>query len=207
MEKRITALEEQKRNKNRINVYINGSFAFGLSKFIGRNLKEGQIISDQQIDDLVHKESREKAYQIALRFISYKPRSRYTVEEKLKKSGFSEDIISSVVKEFEEKGYLDDLEYARQWVDERSSSKPRSRRQLAYELKKLGISENLILEALKNAPEDVELAYALGKKYLRRYQHLDEDSFKKKLFGVLARRAFSFEVVNRTIDKLAQEKF
>lgn len=207
MESRITALEEQKRNTNRINVYINGNFAFGLSKFVGRNIKEGQIISEKQIDDLVNKESREKAYQIGLRYISYKPRSCNEVEEKLEKSGFSEEIISSVVGEYKEKGYLDDLEYARQWVDVRSSSKPRSRRQLEYELKKRGISENLISEAIENAPEDIDLAYALGKKYLRRYQHLDEDGFKKKLFGVLARRAFSYEVVKKTVNKLIQEEF
>jgi len=207
METRISALEEQKKNKNRINVYINGDFAFGLSKFVGRKLKEGQILSEAEINDLVHKESREKAYQIALRYISYKQRTLYEVEEKLEKSGFSGDIVSSVVGECEQKGYLDDLEYARQWVDVRSSSKPRSRRQLAYELRKRGISDNLISEAMEFAPEDVELAYELGKKYARRYGHLDQEDFKKKLFGVLARRAFSFDVVNKTVNKLVKEKF
>ena len=204
MEKIITALEQQKNNRNRINVFLNNEFAFGLSAFVGRSLSVGQTLEDLEIDELQNKESREKAFQISLHYIAYKSRTREEVEEKLLNSGFDSELILSIIEEISEKGYIDDLDYAKQWVEIRSSSKPRSKRQMSFELKKKGISEEIINKALGRAPTENELALSLGRKYIRRYQHLDEKDIEKKLFEVLARRAFSYDVIQETLRELVE---
>ena len=206
MDKTITAIDPQKKNQNRLNVYIENEFAFGVSRFVGRTLKIGQTLTSVQIQELKNADDREKAYQKALQYISYKPRTESEVVNKLKVSDFGQLIVHSVIAELQEKNYLNDVEYAADWVQIRSASKPRSKKQLFYELKKKGISEEGIQEAIKNAPDDFESALKLSSKYLNRYQHLSEIEFRKKMLGVLARRAYPYEIINRVIDKNLSEK-
>jgi len=206
MEKTITEIEIQKHNPNRLNVYLDDAFAFGVSRFVGAWLKTGSVLSEEEIEQLVSRDAREKAFQKALHYISYHPRSEHEVTEKLTELGFSEALIADVIAELNEKNYINDQQFAENWIATRSESKPRSQRMFAYELRDKHISETIISQALANAPADEELALRLGQKYLRRYAHLDNETFKKKLKGVLARKAFSFSVADQAIITLLEIK-
>ena len=205
MEKTITGIETQKNNPNRLNVYLDDVFAFGVSRFVGAWLTTGKKISTEEIDQLVSRDAREKAFQKAMHYISYHPRSEYEVGEKLTDLGFSEELIDDVLTELSEKNYINDRQFTEDWIAARSQSKPRSRNMFTYELRKKHISDVIINQALASAPTDEELAYRLGKKYLRRYAHLDENTIRTKLKGVLARRAFPFHVINEAITALLEE--
>ncbi len=206
MENKISAIQSQKKDQDRLNIFIDDKFAFGISRFIGHSLVVGQELGPKQIERLADADGREKAYQRALRFISYKPRTVFEVRKKLQKSEFEEIIIHSVLQELEDKNYVNDRDYAAEWIQTRSSSKPRSRRQLSFELRKKGISDDIIENEIIHAPDDLDSALKLGRKYLNRYRQLDEKEFQKKIFGVLARRAFPFEIINKTIEKLLYER-
>jgi regulatory protein len=202
----ITALEPQKNDPQRINVYIDYQFAFGISRFVGAWLKKGEQLDENRIQLLLDKDLYEKALQKALHFIAFQPRSEKEIRAKLAKYGFKEGVIERVLNELIEKRYLDDARFARDWVESRSQSKPRSRRFYLYELKNKGISETAIQQAIETAPEDAELAYALGVKYLNRFSNLDDAEFAKKMQGVLARRAFSYDVIKETINQLVKNR-
>ncbi len=202
MEKIITALEPQKNNPERINVYIDYQFAFGISRFVGAWLKKGECLEDSRIQALLESDNHEKALQKALHFIAYQPRTEKEIRDKLTHSGFDESVIEAAMAELSEKGYLNDAHFAMNWVESRAASKPRSRRFYSYELKRKGISESIINQAIETAPEDGDLAYALGCKYLKRFAALDEAEFQKKMQGVLARRAFSYDIIKETINQL-----
>ena len=202
----ITALEPQKNDPQRINVYIDYQFAFGISRFVGAWLKKGEQLDENRIQLLLDKDLYEKALQKALHFIAFQPRSEKEIRAKLAKYGFEEGVIERVLNELIEKRYLDDARFARDWVESRSQSKPRSRRFYLYELKNKGISETAIQQAIETAPEDAELAYALGVKYLNRFSNLDNAEFAKKMQGVLARRAFSYDVIKETINQLVKNR-
>jgi len=206
MEKIITALEPQKKNPERINVYLDDQFAFGISRFVGAWLKRGDKLEDAKIRELLDEDQREMALQRALRFIAYQPRSEKEVTDKLAAAGIDEAIIDSVMQELKEKNYLDDRRFAQNWIESRCASKPRSYRFYSYELKRKGISEEKIDQALQAAPPEEELAYRLGRKYMQRYAALNPEDFKKKLQGVLARRAFSYDVIRQTINQLNLER-
>ncbi len=206
MEKIITALEPQKKNPERINVYLDDQFAFGISRFVGAWLKRGDKLEDAKIKELLDEDQREVALQRALRFIAYQPRSEKEVTDKVTAAGIDEAIINAVMQELKEKNYLDDQRFAQSWIESRCASKPRSYRFYSYELKRKGISEEKIDQALQAAPPEEELAYRLGRKYMQRYAALTPDDFKKKLQGVLARRAFSYDVIRQTINKLNLER-
>ena len=202
MEKTITGLELQIKNRNRLNVYLNHEFAFGISRFVGAWLKQGEKIDELSINQLLEEDTREKAFRKALHFINYRPRSIHDVKEKIEKLGFGGSVIDNVVDELIKKNYLNDYEYAENWIASRVRSKPRSQEMLRYELRKKFISESIIEEAVKSAPENGELALRLGKKYLRRFANLDEKEFTKKMTGVLARRAFPFSVIEKALIEL-----
>ena len=202
MDKTITGLELQKKNPNRLNVYLDHEFAFGISRFVGAWLKQGEKLDELSINQLLEKDTREKALKKALRFVNYQPRSVHEVKEKLEGLGFSGSVIDDVINELLRKNYINDCEYAENWIASRIKSNPRSQRMLRYELRKKLISESIIDEALKSAPENGELALRLGKKYLRRFACLNEKEFTKKMTGVLARRAFPFSVIKSALTEL-----
>jgi regulatory protein len=206
MEKIITALEPQKNNPERINVYIDDQFAFGISCFVGAWLKRGAKIDDVKIQELLREDQHEKALQRALHYIAYQPRSEKEVVDKLAAAEIDEAIIDEVMQELKEKNYLNDQRFAQDWIESRCASKPRSYRFYSYELKRKGISEEKIDQALQAAPPEEDLAYRLGRKYMQRYAALNNDDFKKKMQGVLARRAFSYDVIRQTINKLNLER-
>jgi len=202
MDQIITALEPQKNNPDRVNVYIDHQFAFGISRFVGAWLRKGERLEKARIQSLLERDRHEKAFQKALHFIAYQPRSEKEIRDRLSKADFAEDDIEKVLADLAEKGFVDDARFAQDWVDSRSTSKPRSRRFYAYELKRKGVPEAAIEKAIESAPEDHELALALGSKYLKRFAALDEIEFRKKMQGVLARRAFSYDIIQETIHQL-----
>ena len=136
MEKIITELEPQKNNPERINVYLDDQFAFGISRFVGAWLKRGDKLEDAKIKELLDEDQREKALQRALRFIAYQPRSEKEVTDKLAAAGIEEAIIDAVMQELREKNYLNDQRFAESWIESRCASKPRSYRFYSYELKR-----------------------------------------------------------------------
>jgi regulatory protein len=202
MEKIITALETQKRNTDRINVFLDGDFVFGVSRFVGAWLSVGQKIDDAKMQVLLNSDVKEKAYQAALRYISYRQRTENEIIKKLVKLDFPSGIINDVVGDLKEKGYVDDKEFANQWIQLRSESKPSSKRFLQYELQRKGISEDKINSALEAAPDDLKQAVKLGRKNLKRYSRIDDDEFRKKIVGVLSRRAFSYSVIKEALFEL-----
>jgi len=202
MEKTITALEPQKRNPDRINVFLDGEFTFGVSQFVGAWLSVGQKLDETKTKSLISADEKERALQSALHYIGYRQRTETEVIKKLEKLDFPQEIVKSVMAELREKKYVDDNEFATQWVELRSESKPRSKRFIQFELTKKGISGDIVDAALENSPDDLDMAIRLGQKYIYRYSAINEDEFRKKLTGVLSRRAFSYSVVKDTLDEL-----
>ena len=185
-------------------MYLDDTFGFGVSRYVAAGLRIGQYLNQEQIDSVSDLDIREKAYQIALRYIGYKPRTRQEVIKKLQASGYSEMIIISVTDELEEKKYLDDQDYAHQWVDTRISSHPRSQRMLIYELRNKGMTDETIHEALQEAPTDYDLAMKLGKKNLEKFAGLNNEIFQKKMWGLLSRKAFGYEVIKQVVEQLLE---
>jgi regulatory protein len=206
MAKKITALKVQKKNPERLNIYLDGEFAFGLSRIVAAWLSIGQELDQSQVDSLLAKDEIEVAYQRALKFLSYKARSAHEVQQKLSQVGFSEEVINIVVDRLLTKEYLDDKKFAELWVENRSAFRPRSYRVLSWELKQKKISEDIIQDVLQNADAEINLAEAAAQKYLRRLENLDYETFQKKMSGFLARRGFSYSIVKQVVKKLWEEK-
>jgi regulatory protein len=206
MEKIITALETQKKYPDRINVFLDGEFAFGISRYVGAWLSIGQKVDDIKIKSLISADEKEKALQSALRFIGFKQRTETEVINKLKKLKYSSEIIETIMNELREKKYVDDKEFASQWIEIRGEAKPRGKNLIQFELRKKGIPADIIEAAIEKVPDESNMALSLGKKYMKRFSSLNDDEFRKKMTGNLSRRAFPYSVVKETIDILIKIK-
>ena len=200
----VTALTAQKRNKDRVNVFLDGTFAFGLAAIVAAPLRIGQTLTPEMITTLQEGVSYEKAKERAVNFISYRPRSCAEVTKNLKDKGFDEEMITQVITRLEEVGLLNDESFARYWVEQRETFKPRSRIALQQELLQKGISRE-ITDIVLSEVDETSAARRAAQKQLYRWANLPKDEFDKKLGGYLQRRGFYYEIVRQINDELWQE--
>jgi regulatory protein len=199
MEHRITSITAQKRNRNRVNVFLDGDYAFSLATIVAAWLRKEQMIDDSRIELLLKDDSEEKAFQKALAYIGYRPRSEFEVKARLEKAGFDSEVIAKTMAKLIASNMLGDAQFSRMWLENRANSHPRSHRLMAMELKRKGVESDQIEEALVDLPEDRKLAFEAGKKYARRMEDFEEAEFKKKMLGFLARKGFSYGVIQEVL--------
>lgn len=201
----ITALEVQKRDKERVNVFIDGEFAFGLNLLDAARLRKGQVLSEAEIAVLRETDAVVQAVNTAAHFLSYRPRSEQEVRRNLTEKETPEAVIDAAVERLRGLGYLDDAAFARYWVENRSQFKPLSHRALRQELRQKGLTDASIAEALSEQNES-DLAYKAATTQLRKLRNRSLREFKTKMNAFLQRRGFSYsttqDVVTRLIEAL-----
>ncbi len=205
MDHKATAPKVQKRNPNRISVFLDGVFAFGISRIVGAWLRLGQDLDDNQILALQHQDTEEVALQKALTVLSFRPRSEFEVQKKLSDDGYDEKTIQSVIERLRANGLLEDRTFAQTWVENRTVFRPRSRRLMALELRQKGISDEVVQETLAEAAEDDILAYEAAHLHARKWAGLPWVEFRKKLTGFLGRRGFSFGTADAAVRRVWHE--
>lgn len=201
----ITDLVTQKRNKDRVSVFLDGQFALGLAAQVAAELRIGQQLSLADIESLEKKERTENARQNAVRFVSYRPRSAYEVRIHLRRKSFEDVVIDQVVEYLISLDLLDDVAFANYWVEQRETFRPRSRFALSQELRNKGIGQDVIDSALEEVDESAAARRAVEKRAYR-WAELPEDEYKKKVAGFLQRRGFSYEVVRETLEETWQDQ-
>jgi regulatory protein len=201
---KITALSVQKRNRERVNVYIDDEFAFGLAYVAAARLRVGQELSQDEIKALKSQDTVEKAKDNAYRLISLRPRSIAEIQRNLRKKGYEPEVIEQVIDRLVELDFLNDEAFAQYWIEQRDTFKPRSHLALRQELQQKGISRNIIDQALTASDETVTVRAAAEKK-ARQLSHYPEDEFKKKLGQFLQRRGFRYALIKDISDEMWQE--
>jgi regulatory protein len=191
----ITAIEVQKKNPNRVNIYLDDQFAFGLSRINAAWLKIGQQLSDEKIASLQEADSREAALQKALRFLGHRPRSVEEIRKNLEKHEIPAGIIEETIARLEREKLIGDANFAKEWVENRSTFRPRGKRALAFELRQKGLSDTVIKEALNEEVDEEALALKAARAHARKLKGLDWNKFREKLGGHLGRRGFGFNVI------------
>lgn len=197
----ITRLVYQKRNRQRVNVYLDDAYAFALPDTAASKLKIGQHLSDAEIANLQTVDSEAKAFDRALRFLGNRPRSRSEVETRLERAGYTVEIRAKVLERLRRLSYIDDRAFVAWWIDNRTQFSPRSIRALRQELRQKGVDSALIEQALTGLDDD-ELALAAGLTRASRWQHLPREAFAKKMLGFLQRRGFNYSSARSAVDEL-----
>ncbi|MFP4320950.1 MAG: regulatory protein RecX [Anaerolineales bacterium] len=199
----ISALEVQKRNKDRVNVFIDGAFAFGLHRDAALSLYTGQTLTDAQIEALQAQDTLSQAYHQTLRWLGRRPRSIAEVRRYLEQKDIIPSAIDEIIQRLEDLHYVDDLEFARFWVRNREEFNPRGRHALRYELRQKGIDSTIIDTVLQDV-EPTDSAHRAAEKKLRTLRHKDHAEIREKLYAFLVRRGFAYDVVRPVVDDLLE---
>jgi regulatory protein len=204
---RITALKVQEHNNQRVNVFIDNEFAFGLSRITAGWLYVGQELSNTKIAQLQAEDAQEVALQRALHFLEYRQRSLSEVRRNLEKHATPPEVIEIVLERLVSRGYIDDARFAENWIENRNTFRPRSKRALAVELRQRGLEQETIQDALEGLDEAQEenLAYQAAQKQLRKLTGVERNEYKRKLGSFLARRGFGYDVIRSVVERTWNE--
>ena len=200
----ITAIETQKRHPDRVNIELDGEFALGLAGTLAGGLKVGQHVEPERIAALQARDAEESAFQQALRILSLRERSESELRSYLRKRKTPEDVTERTLVRLREHRYADDAHFARSWVENRGTFRPRGRRALAWELRRKGIAADIAEAALSDVDETI-LAHQAGLKKAGQLGSADWPGFRTKVSAYLARRGFPNAIITSTVSRVWTE--
>lgn len=205
--RKITALRIGKGRQKRVNVFLDGRFAFSLEAEVAvrEGLKVGQELSANQIEALTKSDHFYRCLNAAGHYLSYRPRSEAEVRERLQRRGFDGDSIDAVITKLKEQGLVDDMAFAQFWRDNRQLFSPRSQRLTRLELRRKGVVDDII-DQVVDAVDDEDSAYRAAVGKARCLPQSDYQSFRRRLGEYLRRRGFGYGVINHTVERVWQER-
>ncbi len=206
---KITALEPQVTNPERINVFVDGRFLLGVNASVvfQMGLEPEQELEPVQLEELQSEAGLQQAVDRAYNYLSYRPRSREEVRRYLRRKETPPETIEAALARLDRLDLINDHTFASFWVESREQFSPRGARALKNELRMKGV-EREVVEEMIDDEKDEERALRAGRKKalpLVRIPGMDFATFRARLGSFLQRRGFGYEVSTRTIRALWKE--
>ncbi len=200
----ITDIKQQKRLQARYSIWLDGQYAFSLSDLDLSNssLRVGQELAASEVESWLARSSEGKAYDAALRYLSYRSRSEHELKTYLSRKEYDEETMGGVLERLRHIGLADDAAFARSWISNRQLLKPSSRRRLVAELMQKGVPKDVISEALAGLSSDDQDSVLL--QIIERKRHLSQYQDKNKLIAYLARQGFGYDEIRRALGSLEE---
>ena len=199
----ITSIKQQK-NKNRVNVYLDDKFGFGidLDNFVLLHLKVNQELTEEEIEKVVKKAEFQKTFDKLLRFAMVRPRSEKEIRDYFRRKKVHESMHEELFEKLKHFELIDDEKFAKWWIDQRANFKPKPKRILIQELRIKGIGKEIIDTVLSEEVVDEEkMARELLEKRAYKWNSLDPKIAKQKKFQYLAGKGFSWETIEKVVTK------
>lgn len=199
----VTLLKPQKNGK-RVNVYLDGTFGFGidLDNLVINHIKIGTVLTDEEVQKIVRKAEFQKTLDKLLKFAMLRPRSEKEIDDYLKRKRIHESMWEDLFEKLKHFELLDDVKFAKWWVDQRQIFRPKAKRILNQELRIKGIKQETINQTLQETPIDEEkMARELLEKRVYKWEGLDPREARQKKFQYLAGKGFSWEIVEKILSE------
>ena len=203
----VTKIEQQKKDKSRYSVYVDGEFAFGLimEDILYFRLKEGEEIPREKYEYIMDTTVYIKAQDTAVRYLGYKMRTRREVENKLREAQYPDGLIERVIDFLIKYDDINDELYCKKYIKETLKLRPKGIFLIKQELKARGVKEEIIDEALNEAEIDEEaLAQGLLVKKYEDFAAMDKKELAK-VYAFLQRKGFSYGVIKAAVTGLAEK--
>lgn len=191
----ITKLEYQKKDKDRVNIFVDDNFfaGIGVNDILTFNLYAGKEISQEEINKIVAQSEFGKMLNFAINYLSFRPRSQWEIETHLKRKFNKVNI--NITEKLKKLGLIDDLKFAQWFVEQRNTFRPKGKRMLGFELKRLGVSNEIAKNVLgEDKTSDFEKAYGLISK--KKFKD------KEKIIRFLGARGFNWDTIKEVLARL-----
>jgi len=209
---KITLVQPQKKNPHRFNIFLDDKFAFGADEdlVVNRRLVLGKIIESGDLEKMLFEAEVGKLMERMYRLFSVRNRSEKEVRDYLKQLSFKRKLkdkeeisqlaIDFLIERLKQKGMLNDIEFAQNWVSSRSKKKGKIA--IKIELMKKGVSREVINESLGQVrdEDEIKLAEQTLERKLKNWINLPQMEFRKKAYDFLLRRGFSYEIVKNVVE-------
>lgn len=203
----ITSVEKNKKNKDRLSVFIDGKFSFTISEddYISMNLYENPVLTEETVGYIKNTLNFRDAKSLAVRYLSMKLRTEKEVRVKLLDAGYDNACTEQVIEELKAIGYINNKLYAQKYVFDRSKLKPLSKKLMKQELLARGIPVDIADEVLEDwKVEDLVVAESLLKRKFGKYDLADE-KILKKAYMFLIHRGFSHDTIREALRGVGSE--
>lgn len=202
----ITKIEAQKRNKERVNIYIDEDYAFSLSAELV--YKEGLVakmeVDSERLSKIATEEGFLKCKEAALRTIERTYKTEKEMRDKLILKEFDINLIDRTIGFLKEYNLLNDENYVKMYVKDKIKSEGQNK--IKYALMRKGINEELIREEIAkfNDGSQKEVAYDLAVKKYNLLAKREDDKYKisQKLYRFLTTRGYDYSVVSEVVKKV-----
>lgn len=207
MSKVITKIEVQKKNKNRLSIFLNEKFAFGIyyKTFIEFNLKKNMKLTEELIQKIKAFDEYNKCFNKALNYISYKERTESEVRKKLYEKEYLKMTVDSVIKELKKLNYIDDLEYAKRYIE--FKIKKMGKIKIRYKLIDKGIDDKILDSLLLkyNKEDEFLSAFKIARKKNKQYGDISYKKRYSRLASLLKRKGYSYSVIREVTYEILEE--
>lgn len=203
----ITKIEIQKRNKEKVNIYVDDKYSFSLTVngLIDSKIKEKEEITQEKIEQLKRKDSPQLALIQASNILSYTMNTERDLRMKLKKKGFDDEAIDFAVEKMKSCGYVNDENYATAYIETRAIPEGWGEQKIIANLLKKGIDISIIKEKIAELYTDdkkKELVLDIASKYLKKIEKEEYFKKKQKLYRHLASKGYSYDLINFACNEL-----
>ncbi|OOM79557.1 regulatory protein RecX [Clostridium puniceum] len=203
---KITKIEVQKKNKERVNLFLDEEYAFSLSieLIYKEGLKKNDEVDSQKLEALAEKESLIRCKNSALRIIEKSHKTEKEVIEKLKSKGYGDNAINKSIEFLKEYNFINDLNYAKAFINDKLNSV--GSQKIRYTLLQKGISKELVEEHLSNSNKENEknVAFNLAKKKVDLLRKKENDNYKisGKLYRYLISKGYEYDITNEVVKQV-----
>jgi regulatory protein len=204
---KITEIKKRKGRDKQVNVFIDGKPALALhaETALKEGLKVGQEITEEHRERLAGLDRYQRCFNAALHFLGYRPRSEAEIRQRLQRHGYDTENINKALGRLKEQGLVDDIAFAQFWRENRETFSPRSRRLTTLELKRKGLSNEIIEEVISQI-DDKDNAYRAALNRARRLSLTDYRDFRQRLGSYLGRRGFNYGIIKEITERIWKEQ-
>lgn len=204
----VTRLVRQQRDAQRVSVYLDGAFAFGLHEDVvmREGVRNGLALTAEAQAALVAADEAMRARRKAMDLLAHRGRSRAELARALRETGFAETAIEDAVARLVELGYVDDDALAQAYVQGRFRVRGYGPGRLRQDLRQRGLPPEAIDGALDTLSADALREVALRHAFRAWQRHADEPDRRKrrkKVYDFLCRRGFDFELAAALAEEVA----
>ncbi|MDS0526356.1 recombination regulator RecX [Clostridium sp. SHJSY1] len=203
---KITQIENQKKNKDRVNIYLDHNYAFAVNIELvyKEGLKLNLEIDEKKLYEIVKKDNFIKCKEASLRIIERNYKTEKEIKEKLREKGYDLEEVLKTLEFLKEYNFVNDELYTKMYVKDKL--KTQGREKIKYTLLNKGIDNNLIEEefSLIDKDEEKNIAIELARKKYLSLIKKESDSYKlwNKLCRFLLGKGYNYSIAKEVIQEV-----